>query len=368
MGRPGLLEKKIVAIIRSLPKQIRRGVIPAPDVAKRVAAELNFGEGDFINAVVQKLSAVAGETIPRDAFRWEKIPPHLRLNVRIVNADGETVAEGRDVTEVREQLGAEAVSSVVSVGSSDDGEWHREGITSWDFGELPKSVPIVRNGIEIAAHPSLIDRDENVEMCLLGSAGMSRRQTRAGIRRLYAIAVRKSLRSQVNWLPRYDEVCVWSAPVIKRDELTRQVTDLIADRAFFQPREKLPRDEAQFSERLSNSAERIGMATQDVSKLLPKMFEAYQQARLAIEECKSAKWSDIREDVSAQVANLFAGPFLIDTPWMWLEEFPRYLRAIPYRLERLTAGGIDRDRAAMAEIQQMESLYQQAIQGRSSRR
>ncbi|MEM7312945.1 MAG: DUF3418 domain-containing protein, partial [Planctomycetota bacterium] len=344
---PGLIEEKIIAMIRSLPKSIRRGLIPAPDRAKEIADKLEHGRGDFMQQVTQHMTEIAGEPITADVLRMEKLAPHLRMNIRVVDDEGNTVAEGRDVVELRSRLNVAASAEVFDEGQ---GDWNRDGISEWDFGELPKKVAIVRNGIELAAFPTVVDQGESVNLRLLNSAELSRRQSRGGIRRLYALKQRKALRSQVSWLPNFKETCILAQPVIGKEQLTEAARDLIADRAFFRSREKLPRDADEFASRLKNAAERIGMATQDVAKLLPKIFESYQQARLAMEENKSAKWQHATGDVKQQLRSLFAEGFLLNTPWMWLTEYPRYLKAIAYRMDKLSSGALEKDRQFTHEI------------------
>jgi ATP-dependent helicase HrpA len=356
-GVPGFLEEKIVAMIRSLPKSIRRSLIPAPDTARRVAGELAFGQGDFFEQTITKLSEIAHEPIPKDAFQLDKLPPHLRVNYRIVDGDGKMLTEGRDLDAIRESLGVEMAVEVDH--PEDNGRWNRDGMTGWDFGELPQEISILRNNVELAAFPALLDGGDTVQMRLLNSADLARRETRAGIRRLYVIQKRKALRSQVSWLPRFNEICVLAAPLISKEALADQVRDLIADRAFFGRGEKMPRDAESFAARLANSAERIGVATQDVAKLLPKLFDAFQEARLAVEQCGSPKWRYAVDDVRRQLDGLLPDRFLLSAPWMWLVNYPRYLKGIAYRLQRLPAGATDRDQAATEEIGVFSQRYLQ---------
>ena len=119
-----------------------------------------------------------------------------------------------------------------------------------------------------------------------------------------------------------------AAPVVSREALRAQVSDLIADRAFFLRGEKIPRDKAAFELRLKDSAERIGLATQDIAKLLPKIFDAYQAARLAVEQCTSPTWDHARRDAQLQLDALLAEGFLLSAPWMWSEPHERFSRAI----------------------------------------
>lgn len=345
-GVPGHLEEKIVALIRSLPKAIRRGLIPAPDTARKVASQLDFGRGDFYGQLAERLSAIAEEPVSVNQFDLDKIPPHLRLNIRVLDPAGQTIAEGRDLARLSSQ--PTTVKSV-SISKEEEACWVRDQIRTWDFEELPTSIPLLRHGVEVSAFPSLVDRGDHVSMHLASSQAIAHHESRGGIRRLYVLQQRKALRSQVNWLPRMNEVSVWAAGLLARDQLQTQLMDLIADRAFFQARENLPRTRTEFLARLENSAERIGLATQDVARLLPTLFEAYWQVRLALEKCPDSM-GDTRVDVAQQLQELVAGPFLLATPWLWLSSFPRYLSGMVYRLEKLTISNLDKDRRLAREI------------------
>ena len=340
-----------MALIRSLPKAIRRGLIPAPDVARSVATDLEFGRGDFFREVSKLLEKVADEKIPNDAFDLTKIPTHLQMNVRVVDADGELVSQSRDVGELRAEFEV-AANTEIEQSSLDPetAEWHRDEVVEWDFGDLPKEIMIVRNGIELPVYPAVVDAGETAALRLINSAELARRMSRAGVRRLYAIQQRKTIRSQISWLPEFEEVCVMAGPVISRDELTRQAGDLIVDLAFFQRGEKLPRKAEKFEARLENAAERVGMATQDVAKLLPRMFKSYHAARLAIEKFKASKWAYATADVKSQIGNLFGENFLTETPWLYLGRFPKYFDAIAYRMEKLAAGALERDKGFTHDI------------------
>ncbi len=276
------------------------------------------------------------------------------MNIRVVDAEGQLIEEGRDINALLQSL---QVTTSPEVTTTTHDEWQRDGITEWDFGELPGKVAIVHGGIQLDAFPTIVDQADAVGLRLLNSAELSRQQTRAGIRRLYALAQRRALRSQIRWLPDFDNVCLWAAGLCTRESLTEQTRDLLADRAFFQPRETLPRNREEFAARMETAAERIGVATQDVAKLLPRIFQAYQAARLALEEPMPRQWAYAVQDMKQQLASLFADDFLVGTPWQWLVEFPRYLAAMTYRLERLHSGSGQRDQGATEEIEHFWRLY-----------
>ena len=343
---PGLLEEKITALIRSLPKPIRRKLIPAPDTAKAVASQLSYGKGPFVDSVVEKLSAVAGEPISREAFRLNKLPAHLRMNFHVVGPEGNIEAQGRDVNQILQQLDVQLEEPADHVGSRD---WDRDDITSWDFEELPKEIVVRRSGINVPAYPSLIDRGTTVQIRLLSSVEKSERLSRQGIMRLYSIAQNRSLRNQTRWLPQWDQLCLHAATVLNSRDLKQQLQDLIADRAFLGDT-CLPRDQNEFECRLKNAPERISVATQDVAQLIPRLFESYHQAKLALDRATSDRLAYAYQDVSTQLQHLTEPGFLARTDWNWLCQYPRFFQAIDRRLAKLAGGPQAQDKSATAEL------------------
>src|SRR5208337_1609680 len=145
---PGLRTELVTEMIRSLPKALRRDLVPAPDVAREVVARLGAPSGDLRDAVARQLRSLRGVTVPRDAWDLTKLPRHLRINVRVTEG-GRVLAEGKDVAELQRELGPRlrAVLSQAAAGIT------RSGLTSWDFGALPQ---VFREGT-VVAYPALFD-------------------------------------------------------------------------------------------------------------------------------------------------------------------------------------------------------------------
>ncbi len=152
------------------------------------------------------------------------------------------------------------------------------------------------------------------------------------------------------------------------DTLKDLVALRIATLAFV-AREGIPRSKHAFQERLVNAVERIGMATQEVAPLLPRLFEAYQQARLALNELTESRFAAVRDDIQVQLAALFLPQFLAEVPWEWLQHYPRYLAAIVYRIDKLKSGGQVRDHDGFQTIADFWQRYaQQQTTNRERRR
>ena len=349
---PGLLEDKIVALIRSLPKAIRRNFVPAPDVAKRVLAELQFGQGSFLAAVAEALVRVGGESVAATDFQTEKLPPHLHINVRVVDDGGQVLARGRDVDQLQRDLGQDSESPVQAEFYHPD--WHRDGIDRWDFGELPEQVSVHSGGVTLVAFPMLVDRGSEVWLRLADSPLAAAWQTRAGVRRLCCLADWHELRAQVAWLPRMDQIRLLAAFFSRGRELEGQLAELIADRSFLDE-DPRPHNADEFRRLLARGRERISLGVQEVTRVLLPMLESCQQARLALEQPRSPNWQIAVEDLRQQWDELTScsppTTFLVATPWRWLQQYPRYFRAMTLRLEKIASSGWRRDLRAFSQLE-----------------
>lgn len=341
---PGMVEEKVLALIRSLPKPIRRNLVPAPESARTVVEQLEYGRGDFTATVADHLSRIADERITPNDFRMEQIPDHLRLNVRVIDVDGEVQAESRDIKELRSEIHTEAVVPVPDVSHD---EWYRDGIVDWDFDELPSQIEIDRGGIAVPMFPSIVDAGESVQLRLLSTQEKSKEVTQRGIMRLIALAKKKSLKSQTRWLPDWNQTKIFAASMVDATTLERSIQDLIALTALH-VHKQTPSNRVEYEHLLEKSSELIAVAAQEVAPIIPKIFAGYHSVRLALENLKSAKYRDIKIDIDQQLSYLFCEEFLVSTPFCWLQQYPRYLEGIEYRLDKLTSGGESRDREGTA--------------------
>ena len=349
---PGLMKSRVVELIRSLPKSTRRMLVPAPETAEKVAAEIDFGNGRFTEAVARELSKIAGEPISPNAFNLEKLSPHLNVNVEVVDDKGEVVAQGRSVADIRQQLGSEHTSSIVEV---KDETWTQDGLTEWSWGELPVEVPIQRGATKLIAFPAIVDQKDSVGLRLTDSKENSDAKTRKGLLRLLKIGNRKAIKSQVNWLPNFDQHALLLSRFAPTNTLKEELGDLITRIAFIE-REKIPRNEVDFGALNAKAIERISIATQDVAKWLPKLSEAAHQTDLALSNIPGSRGTT-KHDIKNQIAALTATAFLSSTQWMWLKEYPRYFQGIARRIEKLKTMTPEQDREFADELHSFWSKY-----------
>ena len=381
---PGLLEEKVLAMIRSLPKALRTRFVPAPEAAKRAMAELRQGEGNLRAQLARALSHIGGVQVSVADFEEQRLPPQLQMNVRVTDAEGRTLAAGRDLDALRRQLGAEATEAFTAI---DDPGWNRDGLTSWDFDELPAEIDVARGRLAMKAYPALVDGEKSVGLRLLDSPRRAAQETRWALRRLFLLAAGREVQTQVDWLPGLDQAQP-AAALIPGFEMREQLALLLAARAWADEAE-IPRTKAEFEAALGAARQRIGLAAQDLTSVIGPWFAAYREARGALDaatnlpspatmgtrcpgrgaggeggspvvwgklalpaspQATRVKWQYAIDDIRDQLSHLTGPKCLSTTPWTWLRHCPRYFHAIRARLNALTGGGIAKDRGRFEEF------------------
>lgn len=354
---PGMLEEKIAALIRALPKELRKSLVPAPDVARRVAGEIGADDADFYAAVAERLGRIAGVRISPDLWDESALPEHLRMNFRVVDAKGKELAQGRDLAALRRELGVRVDHQLATA----DSRFSRDGITRWDFGELPESVETTLLGRTITAYPALIDRGDSVSLRLMTDVDDAGAQTRRGTVRLIAIELGEQIRHLIDAEPDIDAMRLRFAPVAPPAQLDAQLVDLIVDEAGLAGVAPV-RNAAQFEDRLNETWNRLADVVPRACTLVGVILEQFQAIELTLESGLPAAWQPVVDDIDAQVARLVHPTFLTDTPAHWLVHLARFLQAVRVRLEKLRNGAavaLRRDRQLIGEVRPWVDMYDQ---------
>ena len=353
---PGLLEPKLLAMIKSLPKRIRRNLVPAADAAAWIAAEIrpNFGETPFMSTVCAAMSRYAEMPVTPDDFQDGKLDDGFRFFVEVVDDQGETLAAGRQVDPLRTQVGVTEDAPEPEAADESEEEWHRDSMTDFDIETLPDEVIRRRGGVQVALYPALVDRGDSVATKLLPDRTSAEVATRAGNTRLFAITERKELRRQVRWLPDADRAKIRLAGIVSAAEFETAMIGLMARLAFVEGESPVRTRDA-FRSRRGERARRIAHAAQEVAGWLRSFAENYFQARREIESLSGDRFREARDDVTEQIRWLTPERFLSRIPWQWLRHYPRYFAAIAYRLDKLRSGAASRDQEQMTTVRELRN-------------
>jgi ATP-dependent helicase HrpA len=342
-------------MIKSLPKRIRRNLVPAADVAKRVAAELSpkYGDVPFMPAVCEALSRAAEVRVTPADFSGEKLEPHLDFLVHVVDDQGKTILQTRGVDEARRQVGIEPVAEAAGAVDVADESWSRSSMTTFDIDELPEQVVRVRGGVRVAQFPGLVDCGTGAATRLFADSDAAIAATRGGLVRLFSLAERKELRGQVRHFPGLSDAKVRLAPILPAAIFEDALTDLLARKAFV---ESMPitRTRDAFEALRGERGRRIAEAACEIAPWLPALAEGFHAARRGWESTGGV--GPAVADVKSQVAWLAFPGFLSTVPWQWLKQYPRYFNAIAYRLDKLK-GAPARDADSMRVVTDLWSRF-----------
>jgi len=331
---PGLREEKIAALLRALPKPIRKQLVPVPEHARLALEDLEREESACReSAPGGRISGAANEAganeagvarLPRaDFFEWMArwitrragievsaaevaalpLPVHLRLHIRFV----ETPAE--------EPIGADRL--------------HRR----WDFGDLPERRLVTRAGMHYHVYPAIADRGRGVERIEAASAGEAEACSRAGVARLAVLALPRQAKDLRRRIVEDRELTL----LVQGLELARPLREAIVDRAFaecFAPVEApLPRSRADFDARIDARRAALHEMADRVTEEIRTVLRGWRLVCAA--RARAAAFGAAVADIEAQLALLLPPDFIASTPEPWLAELPRYLAAIARRLDRL---------------------------------
>jgi ATP-dependent helicase HrpA len=336
---PGLLQEKIAALLKALPKSARKQLVPIPDYAARLMAALEMQSDKQLGAAIgRQLNVMENIDIVADAWDETALPDHLRMRFRVLDSQGKTVSSGRDLRALQAEFGQHAATDFHD--TLQTGEWSKAGITQWDFGDLPEFVELKRGGSVYRAYPALVDCGESVAIKLFDTPRQASEQHRQGLRRLVTLCLPKPIKSLRQHIKGIKNLCLQYAVVGDCDELNESLLMVIVDRCFF-PDGVDVRRQAEFEALLSRQQAQLMGTANAVCELTASILSEYHHAKTRIKAGAMKAVADIEE----QVASLVFPRFLRETPYEWLQHLPRFLKAIGQRLDKLKLDAVgDRER------------------------
>jgi ATP-dependent helicase HrpA len=336
---PGLRHDVVTALLRSLPKPLRVSFVPVPDTAAAVLRRVTPRSGPLLEVLADELRRMTGVVVPYGAWDLSRVPPHLRMTVRIVDDAGRVVAEGKDLEALRHK----ALPAVREALSSAAGSVERSGLTSWV--DVPRSFA---SGT-VVGFPALVDEGATVAVRVLATDAEQRSAHRAGVRRLLLLGLPNPLRAVVGRLPKQTKLALgWgpyaTVPALLDDCVVAALDSFVDD---------LPWTEEAFVA----LRERVRPELADVTyEVIVTAADALAATRRVGER------SDLPDDVRRQLDRLVHAGFVASTGRARLRDLPRYGQAVEVRLDRLPRDPA-RDRLKTQVVQRIEQEYDDLVRG-----
>jgi len=365
---PGLLEEKIVALLRGLPKTLRKAFVPVPEVAKEALETIkkpvvSFREGgSFLEPPKQSLYAELsnycqrrlGKPLPAGVWELETLAPHLLMNIHLIDNNNQYLDMSRDLSKLQQQWGGQASEECQREVAHESG-LERDHLTSWSFGDLPKQVTLQLNGIAVQGFPTLIDQGTHVALRVLDSPTIAKQQLQGGLRRLFWLAL--PTKKLIKQLPITPKLCLQYAKIGNCEKLQEEVLTAVFDTVFLNS--PLPTQQAAFELRLSQGKSKVMTVAQEYLTHLTKVLEEYHL--LTEKLSKLSNRATTLPEIKQHLKCLIYDGFIKEVPIDQLKHLPRYLKAIQVRLERLDQAP-QKDAQKSAQLAPLWEVYWQRRQ------
>jgi ATP-dependent helicase HrpA len=355
---PGLLDEKVEALIRSLPKNLRVHFVPVPETTAKVLPLLDVGHGSLHGQLADALLRAAGVQVPRDAFREDQLPPHLRFNFLLVDEAGKVIARSRSLSGLRARHAGASQQEYAKQSRLET------GARTWVFGQLPERVDAGQR--QQVGYPALVDEGESVGARAFATPAEAEAEHRRGTARLIRLMMARDLKPMkrdlgVNVQGEMVYKNLAPHPLLNREleagrDLREDLLDRLVMTVFLDGRPPL-RSGPALDARISTQRGGMGLPAQEISKAVQDSLVRLGRIQAALYQPPAAPAA---ADIRAQLAWLMPAGFLLVTPWERLKEFPRYLQAIEQRLEKLPLDP-RRDARLAAEIAPLEARYRERV-------
>ena len=350
---PGQRAELVTELLRTLPKQLRRALVPIPDRVREVLPDVAVDE-PLLPALERELRRTAGVLVPPDAWHPEQVPDHLRATFRVLDDRQQPLASGKDLAALRSQVAPQSRASLAQAAS----DLERTGLTGWTIGDLPRTVQVRRGGHEVTAYPALVDEGDTVGVRVVPTEVEATRLTWRGARRLLVLVAGSPVRQVVKSLGPRSRLALQfnpdgEIPDLVADCVDAAATELIADAGG------PPRDQAAFDALVRTARERLLPLTTDTVRGVEAVLTEAREVAVAIGAAPGRRVPEAAiADLRRQMGGLLHKGFVADAGRRRLTDVVRYLKAMAYRLEKLPANAT-RDALWTATMEAVTAEYEQ---------
>ena len=346
---PGLRAELVAALIRSLPKSLRRHVGAAGDHARAFLADASPADGPLAEVLAAWLSRASGERVTSADWQLDRVPDHLRMTFRVVSERGTPLAWSKDLPALRRHLRSKLAATVADAARGVE----RSGHTSWAFGALPPAVEVSTGGHRMTARPALVDEGATVGVRTFPTADEQRRAMWAGTKRLLLLTVGSPLPAVQRLMRNETKLGLAAAPYATAADVLDDCVSCALDHVLAEAGGPVW-DEAAYRALHDAVRDELVDTTLQVAVLAGRILTSARDVERRIADLTAPPLQEALTDIAVQVARLVHPGFVATTGKDRLAHLPRYLRAVEARLDKAVEDPY-RDRAAMVEVRAVEA-------------
>lgn len=360
---PGMLEEKVTALIKTLPKQRRKLFVPVPQTAKSCVEVEPEGQGSLFEWLSHRLRRLTGESVPLTEWQPDLLPDHLKMNFRVVDDQGRALGYGRNLLKLQDELTHKAGVKFDEIAAD---ELNFTACIDWAFDDLPETYQFIQNGQTLQGFPALVDEGESVGVKIFDTQVKAEASHCNGLIRLFQLKLRKECQYILkNLSGAHKSEMIYARlpdhPWLKyetRKGFKDDFLHLLLYSVFVQG--ESIRTQVQFENRLAERKGELLSRSQTFNQLIGQIMPLYADIQLKIKH--PAILADIKQDIEQQLIYLMHAGFLRYITDDALASVPRYLKAILYRLEKQKV-----DPQAQNDLMRFWRHYWDAVQHKSKK-
>jgi ATP-dependent helicase HrpA len=342
---PGLIRPRIEALVRSLPKQLRRQ-FDANQIAGELASVVKEDRGSIEAQLAEVLTARTGIAVRPEDFRHDQLDAYLFPRIEVIDEHGQALEASRDLGALQAQFAKEATKVVQEAGA----DIERTGMIGWEFDELPETIEFTRPGSpKVVGFPSLMVENGKVSLKVLPTRWESELHTRSGLGLLYGLAIRRELRLRLKNLPGYAKLHMLAAACSLAEHLETIVWTRVG-KIICVDNNQIPRNKDEFELGLLGAWDRGVDETNRVITNFTQIFESLMRVRGRLDEPHPSAWNRAIKDMRGQLGLLIADDAMVTAETRWLWCYARFLRAMEVRMDKLRSIGPERDAKAADRV------------------
>lgn len=370
---PGMLKEKVHLLIKSLPQKIRRHCVPLPDYAAGFCERVEQGKGNFLDAVIADIREQTGLMCKTTDFKFEQLPAHLTMNFKVVDEHGRQLEMGRNLAHLRAEFGTQARESFQKIASAEklallEGSapqamssagkpalqsaapsgkpgaaantqsaapalYQQENLTAWTFDSLPELLEVQQGKQTLIGYPALVDKLTHCHIEVFDDPDEAARYHRIGLRRLFALQLKEQVKFLEKNIPGLQQMGMQFMALGSQEELREQIIQTAIERACLQT--PLPANSGEFNIRREEGKARLNLLANEIARLAGLILAEYYTLPKKLQGLKAHPQAVA--DIQSQLQSLITKRFIAENEFSQLAHFPRYLKAINVRIDKLRA-------------------------------
>ncbi|MBC7404901.1 MAG: ATP-dependent RNA helicase HrpA [Cytophaga sp.] len=386
---PGMLKEKVHLLIKTLPQKIRRHCVPLPHYAAGFCERKEFGTGNFLDAVIADIREQTSMLCLSTDFKFETLPVHLSMNFKVVDEHSRQLEMGRNLATLRAEFGGQARESFQRIASAEKLSLldsskttsapiaspsrtggnpaqattsakpavtiQQENLTAWTFDSLPELLEVQQGKQTLIGYPALVDKLTHCHIEVFDDPDEAAKIHRIGLRRLFGLQLKEQVKFLEKNIPGLQQMGMQFMSLGSQEELREQIVQVALESAFMQS--PLPTNSGEFNKRRDEGKARLNLLANEIARLAAQILAEFYSLPKKLQALKAHK--DAATDMQNQLQMLVSKRFIAEHDFSQLAHFPRYLKAITVRMDKLRADPA-RDAKLMAEWNSVAQLWQRA--------